>query len=239
MTITEEHVLVQSATHIRDLRPFWRVMLAVALPIGPLVVTAVRAVLPYWTSDDPATAVVRIAAAPDTMALLAWLGVLTTPLMLVSMLTLGHVARRGAPVLATVGTVIAFAAYALWGSVGSSDYTAWVLTGAGYGNDQVTQILGHLDNTPVAMSVGTFWVLGHILGLVLLAVALHRARVLPLWAATLMALSQPVHLVAAVIVPSRWLDVVGGWGMTTFTCALVSLYLWRTRSEDFDLPPAR
>ena len=239
MTITEEHVHVRPATRVRDLRPFWRVTLAVALPIGPLIVTAVRAVLPYWTSDDPATAVAKIAAAPDTMATLAWLGVLTTPFMLVSMLTLGYAARRGAPVLATVGTVIAFSAYALWGSVSNSDYTTWVLTGEGYSTDQVTQILGRLDNTPIAMGVSTFWVLGHIAGLVLLAVALHRARVLPLWAATLMAVSQPVHLVAAVIVPSRWLDVVGGWGLTTVTCLLVSLHLWRTRNEDFDLPPAR
>ena len=78
------------------------------------------------------------------------------------------------------------------------------------------------------MVVGFFWVLGHILGLVILAIALHRARVLPLWAATLMALSQPVHLVSAVIVPSRWLDVFGGWGITTLTCALVSVWILRT-----------
>jgi hypothetical protein len=45
--------------------------------------------------------------------------------------------------------------------------------------------------------------------------------------------------VAAVIVPSRWLDVVGGWGMTTLTCALVAVHIWRTRDADWDLPPAR
>ena len=239
MATTSERVLVTPTARVRDLRPFWRVTLAVALPIGPLLVTTARAVTPYWTSDDPATAVARIAAAPGTMALLAWLGVFITPLMIVSMLTLGFVARRGAPVLATVGTVIAFTAYALLGSAGNSDHTTSVLTGAGYSNDEVTTIVGLLSNTPVASVTLTFWVLGHIVGLVLLAVALNRARVLPLWAATLMALSQPVHLVAAVIVPSRWLDVVGGWGMTTFTCLLVSLHLLRTRDEDFDLPPAR
>jgi hypothetical protein len=54
-----------------------------------------------------------------------------------------------------------------------------------------------------------------------------------------MALSQPVHLVAAVIVPSRWLDVFGGWGMTTLTCVLVSVWTLRTRDTECDLPPAR
>lgn len=239
MTITEERTVAAPAIPTRDLRGFWRIALAIALPVGPLLVTLARAVMPYWTSDDPATVVTKVAAAPDAMNTLLWLGALLTPAMIISMLTLGYVARRGAPVLATVGTVLSFAAYALWGATGNADYTITTLLAAGYRVDEVVTLTGHLDGSVLSMVVGSFWVLGHILGLVLLAVALHRARVLPLWAATLMALSQPVHLVAAVIVPSRWLDVFGGWGLTTFTCVLVSLYLWRMRDEEFDLAPAR
>ena len=100
----------------RDLRPFWRIALAIALPVGPLLVTLARAVMPYWTSDDPATIVAKVAEAPATMNLLIWLGALLTPCMIISMLTLGYVARRGAPVLATIGTVLSFGAYALWGA---------------------------------------------------------------------------------------------------------------------------
>jgi hypothetical protein len=99
-------------------------------------------------------------------------------------------------------------------TTGNFDYTATVLLGAGYSTAEVTTLTGHLDSAVLSMAIGFFWVLGHILGLVILAVALHRARVLPLWAAIGMALSQPVHLLAAVIMPSRWLDVFGGWAMT-------------------------
>ena len=240
MTLTDERdVLAPPDRTSRDLRPFWRIALAIALPVGPLLVTVARAVMPYWTSDDPATIVAKVAEAPATMNLLIWLGALLTPCMIISMLTLGYVARRGAPVLATIGTVLSFGAYALWGATGNSDYTASVLLAAGYGVDEVVTLTGHLESTVLAMVVGFFWVLGHILGLVILAIALHRARVLPLWAATLMALSQPVHLVSAVIVPSRWLDVFGGWGITTVTCALVSVWILRTRDTDWDLPPTR
>jgi hypothetical protein len=49
--------------------------------------------------------------------------------------------------------------------------------------------------------------------------------------------SQPIHLVAAIIVPSRLLDVTLGWGMTTVGFALVSLALLRMDDDDFDLPP--
>lgn len=239
MTMTDERIRTRPEVDVRDLRPFWRVTLAIALPVGPLLVTLARAILPYWTSDDPATIVAKTAAAPETMNLLIWLGALLTPAMIVSMLTLGYVARRGAPVLATIGTVLSFGAYALWGATGNADYTASVLLAAGYGVDEVITLTGHLESTVLAVVAGSFWVLGHILGLVILAIALHRARVLPLWAALLMALSQPVHLVAAMIVPSRWLDVFGGWGMTTFTCLLVSLYLWRMLDKEFDLAPVR
>jgi hypothetical protein len=240
MTLTDDpNVLTRPDTGVRDLRTGWRVALAIALPVGPLLVTLARAVMPYWTSDDPATAMAAIAAAPETMDVLIWLGALLTPCMIVSMLTLGYVARRGAPVLATVGTVLSFGAYAMWGATGNLDYTASVLLAAGYRVDEVVTLTGHLDGTGLSIAVGTFWVLGHILGLVILAIALHRARVLPLWAAVVMALSQPIHLVAAVIVPSRWLDVLGGWGMTTLTCALVSAWILRTRNSDWDLPPGR
>jgi hypothetical protein len=240
MTLTAEPtVSAPAASRTRDLRTFWRVALAIALPVGPLLVTAARAVMPYWTSDDAATVVAKTAAAPELSNLLVWLGAFLTPCMIISMLTLGYVARRGAPVLATIGTVLSFGAYSLWGATGNFDYTATVLTGAGYSVEEVTTLTGHLDSTTLSAAVGTFWVLGHILGLVILAIALHRARVLALWAAIVMALSQPVHLLAAVILPSRWLDVVGGWGMTTLTCTLVAIHLWRTRNEDWDLPPVR
>jgi hypothetical protein len=239
MTMTDERVRALPETGVRDLRPVWRVALALALPAGPLLVTLARAVMPYWTSDDWAVVVAKVAAAPGAMAALNWLGALLTPAMLVSMLTLGYVARRGAPVLATIGTVLSFSAYAVGGATGNPDYTMSALLAAGYSPAEVTALLGHLESTTLSAVVGIFWVIGHIVGLVILAVALHRARVLPLWAATLMALSQPIHLVAAVIAPSRWLDVFGGWGMTTLTCVLVSVWILRTRDADWDLPPAR
>ena len=240
MTLTAARTTqIGSVRPVRDLRPFWRISLAIALPLGPLLVTVARAILPYWTNDDAETIVAKSAAALDTMNVLVWLGALLTPFMIISMLTLGYVARRGAPVLATVGTLLSFFAYALWGATSAGDYTMSVLLGAGYSSAEVVSIMGHLEATTLSAVTGIFWVLGHILGLVILAIALHRARVLPLWAAMVMALSQPIHLVSAVILPSRWLDVFGGWGMTTLTCVLVSVWILRRRDDEWDLAPTR
>lgn len=223
----------------RDPRTFWRVGLALALPVGPLLVTFARAIMPYWTSQDDATIAANITAHPKIMELMIWIGLPVLPFMLITVLGLGYVARRGAPVLAAVGTIPAFFAYAMWNSAGPSDYLGWVMSTHGYSVDQMVTLSNQLGDTAMATVVGLFWVIVHILGMIIAAIALRRARVLPLWAAILLALSQPVHLVSAIIVPSRWLNVFGGWGMTTLICGYVALQALPTRNEDWDLPRLR
>jgi hypothetical protein len=44
---TSPQAQTEAAT-ARDPRTFWRVGLALALPIGPLLVTFARAIMPYW-----------------------------------------------------------------------------------------------------------------------------------------------------------------------------------------------
>jgi hypothetical protein len=66
-----------------------------------------------------------------------------------------------------------------------------------------------------------------------------RAGVVPLWAGVAIAVSQPFHLVSAVIVPSRLMDLTLGWGLTTIGFAMVALAVLRTPDDAWDLPPAR
>jgi hypothetical protein len=225
-----------SKTAVRDPRTFWRVGIALALPIGPLLVTFARAILPYWTSQDDATIAANIAAHPKAMEVLNWIGLPILPFMLITVLGLGYLARRGAPVLAAVATIPTFFAYAMWNSAGPSDYLGWVMSTHGYSVDQMVTLSNQLGDTPMAVVVGLFWVVVHILGMVLAAIALFRARMLPLLAAILLGVSQPIHLLAAVILPSRWLDVFGGWGMTTLVCGYLTYRVLRMRNEDWDLP---
>ena len=159
----------------RDPRTFWRVGLALALPIGPLLVTIARAMMPYWTSQDDTTIAANIAAHPKTMELMNWIGLpRILPFMLITVLGLGYVARRGAPVLAAVGTIPAFFAYAMWNSAGPSDYLGWVMSTHGYSVDQMVTLSRQLGDTASATFVGMFWVVVHILGMVIAAIALRR-----------------------------------------------------------------
>ena len=63
------------------------------------------------------------------------------------------------------------------------------------------------------MAAITF-VVGHIIGVILLGVALLRGRVIPAWAAWALIVSQPLHVVFAVVIPSNGLDAAA-WALTT------------------------
>lgn len=221
----------------RDLRRLWRVLLAVVLPIGPLGVTILRGIMPYWTSDDVPTMVEKSLTNLGALEATSWLGLVSTPPLLASVLVLGHLARRGAPVLAALGAGIAFLSFLSFSLAGNTDLLVLTLGRAGTDASTITEIVEvSLDHPIAIISIVTF-VVGHIVGMILLAVALRKARVIPRWAALALGVSQPVHLVAAVILPSRALDVVAGWGLTTVGFAMVSVALLRTVDEEWDLPP--
>ena len=221
----------------RDLRRLWRVVLAVLLPLGPLFVAVAFALRPYTGSDEPAVIIDRILASPRT-DLLLWLGFLAPGLLLLATVAAGHLARRGAPVLATAATTINALAFGLMsGAVASGDLVTVAGGRAGIDPATILTITGAIENAPqTAIALG-IWVPGHIIGMVLLAVALRRARVLPRWAAVVLGISQPIHFVAFVVLQNQYVDAVAGWGLTAVGFAAVAVALLRTRDDDWDLPP--
>ena len=72
---------------------------------------------------------------------------------------------------------------------------------------------------PVSTAATVLWVAGHILGLVLLGVALWGA--VPWWAVTALIVSQPLHFVVAVIAPNHLLDGLA-WLLTTVGFAVTA-----------------
>jgi hypothetical protein len=73
--------------------------------------------------------------------------------------------------------------------------------------------------------------------MVLLGIALAKSGVVARWVGAALAVSQPIHLVSAIILPSKLLDVTLGWGLTAVGFALVSVAVLRMSDDGFDLPP--
>jgi hypothetical protein len=192
--------------------------------------------MPYWTNDDTRTIIATSLAHPDTVTIMGWLGLFVLPPLVISMLAIGYLARRGSPVLATLGTAISFVAYVNSSVAGNTDLLVYSAGQQGFDQESIFRLVDATENNVFATISGFGWVIGHILGMVLLGIALLRARAVPRWVAVALMVSQPMHLVSAIIIPSRLLDVTLGWGLTTVAFTAVAVTILRTHNENWDLP---
>jgi hypothetical protein len=209
-------------------------MLAILMPIGPLAIAVLRGILPYKGTDSVTAGAAKVAAHQGTETIVIWLTFVALLTLIPGVISLGMLARRHAPRLGTVGLVIAYPAFAclFWSSVAGSDTVALGAARAGLQPGTTGALLNSIANIPPIGLGTTIFVLGHILSLVLLAVALWRGRVIPAWAALLLGVSQVLHFVFAVVMPVQVLDGCA-WGLTAvaFAAAAVALTREPGRSE--------
>lgn len=187
-------------------------------PIGPLAIAALRGILPYDTVDEPATVVAKVAADPAAQSAVIWLGYVALLTLPLGVLVVGGLAVRARPVLGGLGAVLAWLGFTSLAFLVASDVATLAGVTAGLPAAAVVAVTAAVDGSAAAsVAVGTF-VVGHILGTVLLGIALWR--VIPRWAAAALIVSQPLHLVFAVIVPNHLLDMLA-WTLTAvgFTAA--------------------
>ncbi len=185
---------------------------AVTLAVtGPLAVAVLRVVLPYDTTDDESTVAAKVAAHPGNQGAvlaLTYLALLVLPLGLVLVCA---VAVRVRAMLGGIGATVTWLGFmSLFASV-TYDSVALAGARAGIPVPTVAALGVALDGDPVASVASTVFVVGHILGVVLLAVALRN--VIPRWAAVALAVSQPLHLFFAVVVVNHPLDGLA-WTLT-------------------------
>lgn len=112
-------------------------------------------------------------------------------------------------------------------AIGVTDQVALSGMGAGLALDVTARLLDAVQGQPTVAIAGFAFVIGHILGVVLLGIALWRASILPGWAGLLLSISQPAHLFFALIVPNHLLDGCA-WGLTALGFALAARAIFRT-----------
>lgn len=236
-TSTELDDSPSALTVRRDLRTMWRILIAIVIVIGPLGVAVGRGLLPYWTNQDTLTMVSNMLAESGRMEILNWFGLITLPAVVVGTLALGYVARRGSPLLAMLGAGLSFFAWSTSLTTGSAETLTSALGQAGYNAAEIARIADAMQVPALSSVAGIIWLVGHIGGMIVLAIALGRAGVVRWWVAVALAASQPIHFISAVVIPSRLLDVTLGWGLTAFCCLMVGIAVVRTRNDEFDLAP--
>jgi hypothetical protein len=219
-----------------DLRRASRWLAVLVLPIGPAAVAILRYVLPYGNLDNSASVAAKVVADPGTQSLVVWLGFVGTLTLVPAVLWVARLTRRRAPLLTAAATLLLVPAYLVLAWIAASDLLLWV--GARNGLDATTLATLYDHGHPASTIAEVIFVIGHVVGTVLLGVAMWRSRTVPRWAAVVTVVAQPLHFVAAVVVPNHTLDLVA-WGLNAVGFAAVALAVARMSDDDWDLPPIR
>lgn len=196
-------------------------------PIGPLAIGVLRGILPYDTVDDPTTIAEKVAANPAAQSAVLWLAYLALLTLPVGVLVAARLAVRARPVLGGIAAVLAWIGFTSLFFLVAADQVALAAPAAGVPPATVAALGTVIDAHPTSSVAALTFVAGHILGAVLLGITLWR--VIPRWAALALVVSQPLHLVFAVVVPNHLLDAVA-WSLTGVGFAAAAVVLARIES---------
>jgi hypothetical protein len=219
-----------------DLRHATRVLAAVLLPIGPAAVAILRYILPYTTAGD-SRAVVRLVAEHQTAEnAVVWLGFVASLTLAPSVIFAGRAVGRSAPRLAAVATPLLVVGYLSLAWLVATDAAALFAVRHDLPAGTAAKMYDGLH--PVVYVAGGLFVVGHVLGTVLLGIGMLRGRVVAVWAAVATIIAQPIHFVAAVVLASNSLDLVG-WGLNAIGFAAVSVAILRLSDDEWGPAPRR
>ncbi|TDD59584.1 hypothetical protein E1263_14645 [Kribbella antibiotica] len=225
---------VQASTPRADVRTASRWFGALILPIGPAAVALLRYLLPYDTIDDHATMTSKILAHPERASAVLWLTFVAVLTLVPGAYFVGRLIRYRVPRLTALSLLLVVPGYLALPWMASGDVFTWSAGQAGLDAASITKA-AEVSHGSVGVA-GVVFVVGHVLGTILLGSALWRSRMVPRWAAVATAISQPIHFVAAVIVVSHTLDLVG-WGMQAVGFAAVGWVILRLSDDEWEPLP--
>ncbi len=200
---------------------------ALLLPVGPAAIAVLRLVLPYYTAGDAEGMVTAVNAHPGQQSAVLWLAYIGVLTLVPGLFAAAAVCREGAPRLTAWALALAVPGYLSLGIFLGADHLLWSTYDAGLSAGESAAVVSALHpSADVALGV---FALGHVIGTVLLGVALLRSGRIPAWAAWAVAISQPLHFVAAVVLGSPQVDFVA-WSLTALGMAVVARELIRQAS---------
>ena len=215
-----------------DVRVVSRWFGATSLVVGGIAIAVGTAVEPSGDNDSVAVALGKISHHLDRQR---WLIVtdLFAVLMLPAVLCLMRLVRRGAPRLAVAGGALAFAGW-LGGLIGLGALDI-VFYHAAHATDrgQAASLLKSVTDDWTYTVLLVVFLVGQVLGMLLLGIALWRTRVAPRFAAVLVALG-PIVEVAVHGSNAAGAVVYAVVAIGLGACALSVL---RVQDDEWDLPP--
>lgn len=235
MTTLKPTAPAAAAVRVHDVRRFRRYVAALVLVVPATSVGIGRL---FQTNDDNTRrALDEIAANPDrqfVFALLGYIGILT---VVPAFLAAARLSRRRRPVLTTVALGVNLLAYLGAWAMGAVDNL--FLIGAqlpAEQRDTAAVVIDKMWSSALAgVSTGLF-VLGHVIGAILMAFALRGSIPTLGWVAML--LTTPAHVVAFVVLQQPVVDMAA-WFLMTVSFAYCAVATLRTPDDAWDVAPIR
>lgn len=203
-----------------------RIALAVAMPLGPACVAALHAVMPTFTASTATETAAAIVASPARQSAMVWLDYGALLMLIPGVLAVAWLTRRTAPRLTWWAVAVLAPAYLSLPALVAEDAKLWDAQDAGFSVQAIARLYDHQH--PALVAATAVFIAGHVLGTVLLGLALLRSRQVAApfgWALTA---SQPLHFLAFVVLGVQPLDVFA-WGLAAVGMAAAAVAVLRAR----------
>ena len=219
----------------RDVRGFWRLLLAVIAPL-PMAAKGVHYLLSPVDGDASFhDTVVSYQAHRTLVTNLRWADAVFMLLLIPAVFAVVAATRRFTPRLSAAGGFLALLGFLSGLTLLGGVNTPELLTATHHLDAQtMAQVREAVGNDPIGLVASILFLVGIVIGLGLLGAALWRSRVAPAW----MGIALMVGGITHPFMPNHIGQGVGllvaAMGFAGATRALV-----RQSNDEFDLPPAR
>ncbi len=220
---------------LRDTRGFWRILLAIILPM-PMLAKGVYYLLTPAAGDLTfEESVTELAAHTELLETLKWLDAVFVVTLIPATIAVAWVARRGAPRLTAVGAAIALSGFLVGISLlGGVETPALVTVQHDLDVTSMAALDDALHHEPLLGVASLLFIVGIVFGLGLLGGALKRSRYVPAWVGIGVLVGGATHP----FIPHH---IGQGIGLLVVAAGFagVSVALLRMTNDEFDLPAAR
>lgn len=227
-------VPISAERGVLDVRPLKRYLAAVVLVVAPLLVGALRLLIPYPPTQDTTHLIDAVGAHLAAQTFVVTVGPLCALGMVFASLSLARLVAPKAPVLAAIGGAVSLIGWVMLPALTTSDILLLELATRHPAGGAA--IFDAFSNNPhLGPMVGLF-IVGHIVGTVLLGAAMLRARLTPVWAGLVVIVGTLLHPIGLLLLHMPLVDG-GSYVLVSIGFGAAALAIVRSPNPQWDVAP--
>lgn len=196
-----------SGTSLPLYRYIQNVFLAAGIGLAPLTLTLYATLSPFLRGTGSVAIAANMAANPLTNQLHLAFGVATGFLLPIGSLGIAVLTYKRAPWLATLGGILGLVGWLPWTTLIGQEAMTYDMAQMG-GGPQFAALWDRFNADAVMTFLLLFYIVCHLVGVVLLGLALWRTRIVPAWSAWALVLTSPLTILAFPLHSSIAFDLV-------------------------------